>query len=549
MATKPSLGALWTGSDTRPALWLAIGVLLVAGGLMTARSVAAPEIEPDTTVLRSADDLQTLVGPIALYPDDLVGIVLPASTYPLQVVQAARFLEQRKTDSSLQPDEDWDDSVVALLNYPEVVKLLNDDLEWTWDLGQAVLAQNADVLNAVQTFRDRAYAAGNLRSDDRQVVTAANEQITIAPADPEVIYVPYYEPARVVVYQPRPVYYYYPWAYPVYYYPYPVGYSFHTGFFWGVSTAFVVGWHSHHVHVYRCGYYGHPYYGHSYYDNYYVRNNTHVNVNVVNYNGGHVWAPRHGNSAGPPVPRSTEGYVAQRRGGSANPGETGSVTRTNGGYTRTTVGGAGATRSTGGGASNGASYRNATRGDAAPVTRSGNGQNPVARTAPQPGAAANQGQRPVQQPARTGVYRSPGTRTAAGDPTPTLVPSPNARATKPTVQRPDRTTGYNPSRSTAQSFQRSAPRPPQPAAPSSAGQPRAYRSTPNADMQRSVERAPSGSGSRQGSAIGQSPPRAAEPSRMAQPPQHSSGGGETRGSQPSRGQQGYRGSEGRSHAR
>jgi hypothetical protein len=512
---------------------------------MTARSVTAQEIEPDTTVLRSADDLQTLVGPIALYPDDLVGIVLPASTYPLQVVQAARFLEQRKSDSSLQPDDDWDDSVVALLNYPEVVKLLNDDLEWTWDLGQAVLAQNTDVLNAIQTFRDRAYAAGNLRSDDRQVVTAANEQITIAPADPEVIYVPYYEPARVVVYQPRPVYYYYPWAYPVYYYPYPVGYSFHTGFFWGVSTAFVVGWHSHYVHVYRCGYYGHPYYGHSYYDNYYVRNNTHVNVNVVNYNGGHVWAPRNGNYGGRPFTRSSEGYVTERRGGSAKPGETGSVTRTNGGYTRTTVGGSGNARSTGGGASNGASYRNATRGDAAPVTANGGGQNRVARTTPQPGAAAGTGQRPAQQPSRTNTYRLPSTR-PNGDPANTLVP--NGRATAPS-ERPDRTTGYNPSRSSAQSFQRSAPRPAQPAAPSSAGQPRAYRSSPSPGMQRSVERAPSGSSSHQGNAMVQSPPRAAEPSRMAQPPQQSSSGGETRGSQPSHGQHGYRGSEGRSHAR
>ena len=160
--------------------------------------------------LASAEELQELVGPIALYPDDLVAIVLPASTYPLQVVQAARFLEDRKNDSNLQPNEDWDDSIVALLNYPEVVTLLNDDLDWTYDLGTAVLNQRADVLSAIQDFRDEAYAAGNLRSDERQTVANEDDTIEIKPADPKVIYIPYYEPERVVVYQPAPVYYYYP---------------------------------------------------------------------------------------------------------------------------------------------------------------------------------------------------------------------------------------------------------------------------------------------------------------------------------------------------
>lgn len=245
----------------------------------------------------SASELEELVGPIALYPDDLVGILLPASTYPLQIVQASRYLEERADDSSLEPDPAWDDSIVALLNYPEALALLNDDLDWTWSLGEAVVYQQGDVLNAIQTFRDRAYAAGNLATDDRQVVATDDDgEITIAPADPEVIYVPYYDPARVVVRQYVPVYHYYPYGYPLYYYPYPAGYSFRTGFFWGVTTAFLVSWHDPFLHVFHPSYYGHPYYGYHYYTPWYTR--TNVYVNVTNYGNHHYWNPgyRYGGS-------------------------------------------------------------------------------------------------------------------------------------------------------------------------------------------------------------------------------------------------------------
>ena len=182
-------------------LWLALGVLAAAAALVWLRPAAAQE-EPAAVRIASVDELEELVGPIALYPDDLVAIVLPASTYPLQVVQAARFLEDRERDSSLQPDDEWDDSIVALLNYPEVVELLNDDLDWTYDLGTAVLNQRADVLNAIQAFRDRAYAAGNLRSDERQTVARDDGKSRSSLRTRKVIYVPYYEPERVVVYQP-----------------------------------------------------------------------------------------------------------------------------------------------------------------------------------------------------------------------------------------------------------------------------------------------------------------------------------------------------------
>jgi len=253
--------------------------------------------------LLSAAELEALVGPVALYPDELLAIVLPASTYPLEVVQAARFLEQLENDSSLKPDEEWDDSIVALLNYPDVVHMMDEDIDWTWRLGEAVISQQSDVIAAVEAFRDRAYAAGNLKTDENQTVTYDDDgAIEITPIDEEVIYVPYYEPEEVVVYQPRPVYYYYPNPYPVYYYPYPLGYNFYSDYFWGVTTAFHIGWSNHYLHVYHPSYWGHPYYGYTYYDYYYRRpsigiyntwyvNNSYRHSNY-RYRDGDYWRPR-----------------------------------------------------------------------------------------------------------------------------------------------------------------------------------------------------------------------------------------------------------------
>jgi hypothetical protein len=251
--------------------------------------VAVAEVEQiDNLQKVSASELETLVGPIALYPDDLLAIVLPASTFPLQIVEAQRFLQDLENDPSLEPDEDWNDAVVALVNYPEVVDLLNEDLDWMWQLGEAVAVQQEDVIAAIETFRDRAYAAGNLKSDDYQIVAQEGDTIQITPVQEDVIYVPYYEPERVVVYQPRPAYYYYPQAYPVYYYPYPEYHPFYNSYFWGVTTAFSIGWHSHHLNVYHPSYYGHPYYGRSYWDyGWYRRPSINVyNTVYVNNNNG-----------------------------------------------------------------------------------------------------------------------------------------------------------------------------------------------------------------------------------------------------------------------
>ncbi len=271
--------------------------------------IGAYEEQPSQTgneeiPLLSTAELEELIGPIALYPDDLLAIVLPAAAYPLQIIDAGRFLEELEDDPTLKPDPDWDDSVVALINYPEVVELLNDDIDWTWRLGEAVVSQQADVVTAIETFRDRAYAAGNLKSDSYQNVTRDEGVIEITPVTEDVIYVPYYEPERVVVYQPRPVYYYYPRAYPVYYYPYSSAHAFHDGYFWGVTTAFTIGWYTDSLNVFHHSYHGHPYYGRHYRDRWWYRrpsinvyNTTYISrntpVTVNRYYGGDRWRPRH----------------------------------------------------------------------------------------------------------------------------------------------------------------------------------------------------------------------------------------------------------------
>ena len=252
--------------------------------------------------LLTPGELQDLVGPVALYPDDLLAIVLPAAAYPLQIVQAARFLEDLEDDPTLQPDSSWDDAIIALINYPEVIALLNEDLDWTWQLGEAVVAQQADVVSAIEVFRNRAYAAGNLRSDEYQQVGYDDGIIEITPISDDVIYVPYYEPERVVVRQPRRVYYYYPEPCPVYYYPYPDSYSFRRGYFWGVTTAFTIGWASDRLRVYHPSYSGHPYYGRHYWNRWYYRrpsitvyNNIYINnrrdLASRRYTYGDYWRP------------------------------------------------------------------------------------------------------------------------------------------------------------------------------------------------------------------------------------------------------------------
>jgi hypothetical protein len=221
----------------------------------------------------SAEEADKLVGPIALYPDDLVAIILPASTNPLQLVQADRYLDKRKADPKLPVDEKWDDAIKSLLNYPDVVKMMSADLDWTSALGEAVVADQGAVLDAIQSFRRRAQAAGNLKSDGKQVVAAEKEIITIVPADPQVIYVPQYNPTTVVTYGVAPVWGYYPTPYPSYYYPYPPGAALATGVIWGAAIG--AAWSGNH-------------YGANYSGNANINVNRNTNINTGNINTGNI---------------------------------------------------------------------------------------------------------------------------------------------------------------------------------------------------------------------------------------------------------------------
>jgi hypothetical protein len=226
-----------------------------------------------TTAFSGTDDnlspaqLQTLVAPIALYPDDLVAIVLPASTQPLQIVDAQRLLDKRKSDAKAEPPKSWDPSVVALLNYPEVIALMNKDLTWTQQLGTSVIDQQAGVMDAIQSFRKKVQAAGNLKSDDKQKVVVEKETVVIQPADPQVIYVPTYNPTTVV-YAPAPSApppYAYSAPYPYYYSP---GAAFFTGAVFGAAVGYAIGWNNHDI----------------YHGDVNINNNVNRNINNANIN-------------------------------------------------------------------------------------------------------------------------------------------------------------------------------------------------------------------------------------------------------------------------
>jgi len=211
-------------------------VPILAGGLLVAQQPAAPA--PAPAQMLSPEQLDTLVAPIALYPDALLSQVLVASTYPLEVVEAKQWLQengslkgQQLTDAARQ--QNWDASVQAMVAFPDVLTMLNQDVQWTTALGNAFLAQQADVMAAVQRMRARAQANGRLSTTPQQTVTTQTQggqaAIDIAPADPQVIYVPVYDPAYV---WGPPAWGYYP---PLYY----AGYGF--GFYPGINIGLYFG--------------------------------------------------------------------------------------------------------------------------------------------------------------------------------------------------------------------------------------------------------------------------------------------------------------------
>jgi hypothetical protein len=190
------------------------------------------------------EEIDALVAPIALYPDSLLAQVLMASTYPLEIVHAARWVKANpnvKGDAAVKAvqNEPWDTSVKSLVAFPQILKPMNDKIDWTQKLGDAFLAQQKDVFDAVQRLRARAQESGNLKSNEQQNVIVEQAPagggqtiVKIEPANAQVIYVPAYDPTVV----------YGGWGYPAYppYYwpPYP---AYYPGYYPGAGLAFGIG--------------------------------------------------------------------------------------------------------------------------------------------------------------------------------------------------------------------------------------------------------------------------------------------------------------------
>ncbi len=217
-----------------------LSALLLA---FAAASAAIAQAQSEAPAFKP-EEIEALVAPIALYPDSLLSQVLMASTYPLEIVQAARWVKANpnvKGDAAVKAvaNETWDVSVKSLVAFPQALEPMNEKLDWTQKLGDAFLADQKSVLDAVQRLRTRAEQAGNLQSTEQQKVIveqAAPQQtvIKIEPANPQVIYVPAYNPTIVYgawMYPGYPPYY---WPPPPLYYP---GGALVRGFAWGVGVA------------------------------------------------------------------------------------------------------------------------------------------------------------------------------------------------------------------------------------------------------------------------------------------------------------------------
>ncbi|GJH32917.1 DUF3300 domain-containing protein [Paraburkholderia hospita] len=225
-------------------LWLLVVLTLGAG---TALAQEAQNTQPAPAQSFKPEEIEALVAPIALYPDSVLSQVLMASTYPLEIVHAARWVKANpnvKGDAAVKAveNEPWDVSVKSLVAFPQILEPMNDKLDWTQKLGDAFLAQQKEVFAAVQRLRARAKDSGNLKSNEQQNVVVepapAGGQtqtiVKIEPANPQVIYVPAYNPTVV----------YGAWSYPAYpptyWPPYPAYYpgaALMTGFAWGIGLA------------------------------------------------------------------------------------------------------------------------------------------------------------------------------------------------------------------------------------------------------------------------------------------------------------------------
>jgi Protein of unknown function (DUF3300) len=335
-----------------PAL-LVVAVLLAAVAVPAAL-VTAQQPAPADTAAIPADQLDSLVAPIALYPDPLLAQVLAASTYPIEIVELQQWLSKNpalkdKALADAVAQQPWDASVHALAGMPDVVKRLCDDIQWTTNLGNAFLAQQEDVMEAVQRMRAKAKSNGNLQSTQQQVVKTqsveSQQVIVIEQANPQVVYVPSYNPA--VVYGP-PVY-----PYPPIYYPPPpppgsLAISFGVGMAMGAMMSGGWGW--------NCGWHGSNNTVVINNNNTYVRNQ---NVRTGNVGGSNNWQHNASHRGGTPYPNAS---TANRYGGTTRGASTANrqasarqqPARQSGNVgDRGGAGGGGANRSTGGGVGSG----------------------------------------------------------------------------------------------------------------------------------------------------------------------------------------------------
>jgi len=240
-------------------------------------------------------ELDQMLAPIALYPDAMLSQVLMAATYPLEVVEAARWSRAHPSltgDAAVRAVDamNWDPSVKSLVAFPQVITMMDEKLDWTERLGDAFLGQETQVMDTVQGLRQRAAAAGNLRSNQQLVVQQSGPTYLIEPADPQQIYVPYYDPNLVYgawAYPAYPPVYWAPPAYYGYVRPRP-GISFWFGRGISLSVGFFFGdfdWGQRHVNVVNTR----PYY---YRDS--PRSTTIINNNTTIVNNGNRAAPNRG---------------------------------------------------------------------------------------------------------------------------------------------------------------------------------------------------------------------------------------------------------------
>lgn len=199
-------------------MWFTVRIRRVVAAVIVAFAgshslSAAPQQEAPANAPMSAAQLDQLVAPIALYPDSLVTQILIAATYPLEIVEADRWL-QISANAALNGDaltaalqgHPWDPSIKSLIAFPKVLHTLNRNLEWTEQLGEAFLAQQDDVLDAIQRLRQRAQAAGTLTSTAQQTVSTEDQEITIEPSSADIVYVPSFNPWCIYGSWPYPDY-------------------------------------------------------------------------------------------------------------------------------------------------------------------------------------------------------------------------------------------------------------------------------------------------------------------------------------------------------